>query len=58
MDILDVQMPGYPNYDGGATGVTIMWGKSRFFVLARDADHFWGQFPFSVLKGCFDSANA
>ena len=58
MDILDVQIPGYPKYDGGATGVSILWGSNRWFVLARDEEHFWSQFPYSVLKGCFNSANA
>jgi len=57
MDILDVQMPGYPKYDRGATGVSILWGRDRWFVLAHDEENFWSQFPYSVLKGCFHSAN-
>jgi hypothetical protein len=57
MDITDVQMPGYPNYDGGATGVSVLWGRNKFFVMARDEDHFWSQFPYSIFEGCFHSAN-
>ena len=52
VDVLDVQMPGYPNYDGGATGVSIKWGRHRQFVIARDVAHFWSQWPYSVCAPC------
>jgi hypothetical protein len=58
IEILDVQLPGYPNYDGGMTGVSVIWGTKRWFVAARDEADFWSQFPYRLLKDCFCSENS
>lgn len=54
LEVLDVQMPGYPKYDGGMTGVSILWGKQRLFVVARNEAHFWSKWPFIL---CAPSQN-
>jgi hypothetical protein len=54
LEVMDVQMPGYPKYDGGMTGVSIKWGRQRQFVIARDVAHFWSQWPYSL---CAPSQN-
>lgn len=58
MEIRDVQLPGYPGYDGGMTGVSAVWCGTSWFVVAKDEEHFWAQFPYSLLRGCFRPANS
>jgi hypothetical protein len=58
MDIERVVMPGYPDYDGGLPGVSVKWGKKSWFVPARNAEEFWSQFPYEILRDHFISENA
>lgn len=60
MEIINVQMPGYPGYDGGAPGVSIGFGRNprergasgnRWFVLADSVDAFWAHCTCTKFRG-------
>lgn len=57
MEIRGVQLPGYSDYDGGLPGVSVQWGKKKWFVMARDEEHFWNTWPWSIFRDHFISEN-
>lgn len=49
-DILDVQLPGYPKYDGGAPGVTVRFAGAEAFHVVENEAKFWSRFPFHLFN--------